>query len=60
VHNAVFVGVVQSISDFGAQLRRFTAREPLARKPITQRYTMDKIADDINRVPRRAPPRGRS
>ena len=48
VNDALFVGVMQGVGDFRAQLGRFAAGELLAGEPVAERDAADEVADDVN------------
>ena len=50
VDDALLVGMVQGIGDFGAQLGRFAAGELLAGEPVAKRDAADEVADDVDAV----------
>ena len=50
VDDALLVGMVQGVGDFGAQLGRFAAGELLAGEPVAERDAADEVADDVDAV----------
>ena len=50
VDDALFVGMVQRVGDFGAELGRFAAGELLAGEPVAERDAADEVADDVDAV----------
>ena len=50
MNDAALVGMVKGFTDRSAQCGRLARRKTVVGQVIGQRYTMDKVADDINGV----------